>query len=57
MQLASMPTAPVAQLDRALDFGSGGRGFESLRVYNIIAKPAQTSTTTFQLSLSIVGDQ
>jgi hypothetical protein len=23
--------APLAQLDRALDFGSSGRGFESLR--------------------------
>jgi hypothetical protein len=26
--------APVAQLDRASDFGSEGWGFESLRVYN-----------------------
>lgn len=25
--------APVAQLDRAPDFGSGGLGFESLRAY------------------------
>jgi hypothetical protein len=26
--------APVAQLDRASDFGSEGWGFDSLRVYN-----------------------
>lgn len=26
--------APVAQLDRAPDYGSGGLGFDSLRVYH-----------------------
>ena len=29
--MAFVPDAPLAQLDRALDFGSSGRGFESLR--------------------------
>jgi hypothetical protein len=28
--------APLVQLDRALDFGSSGRGFESLRARQII---------------------
>ncbi len=27
-------SAPVAQLDRAPDYESGGQGFESLRVYH-----------------------
>ncbi len=30
--LKAFGKAPVAQLDRALDYGSGGLGFESLRV-------------------------
>ena len=30
--------APVAQLDRASDYGSEGLGFESLRVYKAAAK-------------------
>jgi hypothetical protein len=28
--------APVAQLDRASDFESGGRGFESLRAHHLL---------------------
>ena len=28
--------APVAQLDRAPDYGSGGLGFDSLRVYQMM---------------------
>ena len=36
--VASMTCAPVAQLDRASDFESVGRGFESLRArHNKIA--------------------
>jgi hypothetical protein len=31
--LYSSPSAPVAQLDRASDFGSEGWGFDSLRAY------------------------
>ena len=30
-----MHRAPVAQLDRAPDYGSGGLGFESLRVCHV----------------------
>jgi hypothetical protein len=35
--------APLAQLDRALDFGSSGRGFESLRArhFNEFEPPGQ----------------
>ena len=31
--------APIAQLDRAPGFGPGGRGFESLSVYQVNAHP------------------
>jgi hypothetical protein len=30
-----LSNAPVAQLDRALDFESKGRGFESLRAHHL----------------------
>ena len=30
--------APVAQLDRAPDYESGGQGFESLRVYHFFKR-------------------
>ncbi len=35
-QIRVTENAPVAQLDRAPDYGSGGLGFESLRVHKLI---------------------
>ena len=34
--------APVAQLDRASDFGSEGSGFESLRAHLLLLIPCRT---------------
>ena len=34
-----MNHAPVAQLDRAFDYGSEGQGFESSRAHHEINKP------------------
>ncbi len=34
--MAALLSAPVAQLDRAPDYGSGGWGFDSLRVYHAL---------------------
>jgi hypothetical protein len=49
--------APVAQLDRALDYGSKGLGFESLRVHkkalNIKAFFMLEFVSTFLLKLSL----
>jgi hypothetical protein len=35
--LSCSKNAPVAQLDRASDYGSEGLGFESLRVYEFLS--------------------
>lgn len=35
LSLQILPCAPVAQLDRAADFESAGREFESLRAYQL----------------------
>ena len=36
--------APVAQLDRAPDFGSGGLGFESLQAYEFKSQKSNTKS-------------
>src|SRR5204862_2952306 len=44
-----LPRAPVAQLDRAADFGSAGWGFESLRACSTPLFPATPSTMRYIL--------
>ena len=50
--------APLAQLDRALDFGSSGRGFESLRarhfsIDSVIEEIADLSWLTPWIALDV----
>ena len=41
-------SAPVAQLDRASDFESAGRGFESLRAYHVFQEYFFCFTVNFR---------
>ena len=51
--LGSLPDAPLAQLDRALDFGSSGRGFESLRARQIIQGVAVAAAAPFSFDCEV----
>ena len=46
--------APLAQLDRALDFGSSGRGFESLRARQVIQGVAVTAAAPFSFDCDVI---
>ena len=46
-----LPVAPVAQVDRASDFESAGRRFESCRAYQVVFIRAASSTVE-QLTLN-----
>jgi hypothetical protein len=46
--------APLAQLDRALDFGSSGRGFESLRARQPIQGVAITAAAPFSFDCEVI---
>jgi hypothetical protein len=44
--------APVAQWIRAPDYGSGGRGFESLRAYSLAAAKATLDTGPWKCAVA-----
>ena len=46
--------APLAQLDRALDFGSSGRGFESLRARQKFKGVAVIAAAPFSLDCEVI---
>jgi hypothetical protein len=46
--------APLAQLDRALDFGSSGRGFESLRARQAIQGVTARVVAPFSFDCEVI---
>jgi hypothetical protein len=52
--MAFLSDAPLAQLDRALDFGSSGRGFESLRARQIFQGVAVTTVAPFSFDCEVI---
>ena len=50
------PRAPIAQLDRALDYGSRGWGFESSWAHNDLATPVSDSATPVGVKVGVHHD-
>ncbi len=47
-----MPSAPVAQLDRASDYGSEGREFESCRAHHLVKRNNPHFKFTYKYSFT-----